>query len=161
MNIKTFVLAAGLVTVASSQAVAQGRTDSPNNGSGSALTSLVVYAPPTFVRLVSNSGGSGVGVIVRGPGGDVEVAADVYLQLGATLRGAISPSRTASLAQAFGGTPQATALAQALAALGSSKTGDNLAAAVRAYNAAVNAGPDTPPAGLVVARAFLAGFTEP
>lgn len=159
MNIKTFVLAAGLVTAVSSQAVAQGRTDSPNTGSGSALTGTVIFLPPTvFTSPVFGGGGT---VVVGGPAGTVEVTTPIANAIIEVItRGSAGQDNGAALTQAFGGGAQATALVQALQRLGTERSGASLAAAIRAYNAAVNAGPDTPPAGLVAVRAYLANIME-
>lgn len=160
MNLKNVVLAAGLVTAVSSQAVAQGRTDSPNTGSGSALTGTVIFLPPpVFVSpTVFSNGGT---VLVQGPNGAVEVSTPIANAILTVIaRGSAGGEQGAALVQAFGGGAQATALVEALARLGSERSGQSLAAAVRAYNAAVNAGPENPPAGLAAVRAFLANAMD-
>lgn len=153
MNIKTFAIAAGLVTVVSSQAVAQGRTDSPNTGSGSALTSTVVFNPmPVKMTATSN------GFTVRAVNGQrVTVTQEVGRALTALVSGnALSTEARSALVTSFGGGNAGGALVDAMAALASEGTPTALAAAIRAYNAAVNAGPENPPAGLIAARAYLA-----
>jgi hypothetical protein len=139
--------------------VAQGRTDSPSPGSGSALTGTVIFVPPP-VFLSPSVFSTGGTVTVPGPNGPVQVETPIANAILQVIERGAAGNQGPALTQAFGGGPQATALVEALARFGSERSSQSLAAAVRAYNAAVNAGPETPPAGLAAVRAFLANTIE-
>ncbi len=110
------------------------------------------------VNGVSTSFQAGGNVTTTVGGATVPVPATAAAQVGGTLSGNATQSAAfvSGLSGTIGSGP-ATALAQALQALGASPSFLTLVAAVNAYNAAVNALPAgaQPPAQLLAARAAL------
>lgn len=159
MKLSTLLFSAALVAAVSAPAAAQSCTDCPITGSGPSVTSTITFIPVVAVGTGAASGGS---VTVTGPGGAVQVSATAAAALNTALSGGtLSPEARTALVDSFGGSSnaQAGALADALVAFGASQTGANLGAAIQAYNNAVNAGPATPAAGLVMVRSVLSGTT--
>ncbi len=172
------LFAAALLAVASSVATAQTDFGSPI-GAGGGLGGAVA---PLGVPSVGNMPGSpasasaglgsarsafvaatGAGPTVANPaGGTVAVPPAIAQAVGAVLGGGATPAQVNAANAAFGGTPAAAALTQALQTLGGSggMNYSNVSNAVAAYNAAVDALPpgQAPGPGLLAARSVLAGI---
>lgn len=156
MKLSTILVAAGLVAAVSAAPVAaQTTTDGPGPVSGPAVTSTLVFIP----AIVAGGGGAAGGTItVMGPGGAVQVSAAAAAALNTALSGQpLSADARTALVDSFGGSSnnQAGALVDALVAFGASQNGPTFAAAMQAYNNAVNAGPANVPGGLVMVRGSL------
>jgi hypothetical protein len=170
---KHLLAAAALVAMASTVAIAQTDFGSPlgagagvggavapfgvpgaaGSGTAAGLTGPgavgLANARAAFASAASN------GVTVPNPaGGNVTLAQDAALALGAVLGGSATPAQSAALANALTGVPaaRATALVTALASLGSNASIGNLGNAISQYNAAI----DALPAGALPAPAMHA-----
>lgn len=168
MTFKTILFAAAVVAVASSTASAQ--TDNPGPGSGPALGGSVAplgVPGPGFAGLAGTArifAAASGGLTVPNPaGGDVLVPGDIATAIGGLLSGNPSEEQRAKAREAFGGTTAAGALVDALVAMGSSANANTVAAAVTAYNTAVQSLPagQNPGPGLLAVRSILAGFVQP
>jgi len=168
MQLKRIFIATLLVAAASSQGAAQ--TDNPNPGSGPSLGGSVAPSgvPGSgFAGLAGTAGtfaSAASGLTVSNPttGGEVAVPGNVAQAVGGVLGGSPSAGQRATASQAFGGNAAATALVDALVALGSNPNVSTVTAAIQAYNAAIQALPagESPSPGLLAARSVLAGFVQ-
>lgn len=167
MTFKTILFAAAVVAVASSTASAQ--TDNPITGSGPALGGSVAplgVPGAGFAGLAGTAGSfsaSSGGVTVPNPaGGSVSVPGNVATAIGGVLSGNPTPQMRATASEAFGGTTAASALVDALAAMGADPNPATVAAAIQAYNTAVQSLPagQNPGPGLLAVRSVLAGFIQ-
>jgi len=168
MQLKRTLIATLLLAGASSQGLAQ--TDNPNPGSGPALGGSVAPAgvPGTgFAGLAGTAGtfasaAGGLSVPNPSTGGEVAVSGNIAQAVGGVLSGNPSAGQRATASEAFGGTSAASALVDALVALGNNPNASTVTAAIQAYNAAVQALPagQSPGPGLLAARSVLAGFIQ-
>lgn len=155
---KRVVVGASLLVGLSSAAQAQFLTDAGSPlGAGGGLSGSVINfyggATGNYVVGLGNAwnhrAGWGDNQSFPGPDGSiVNVNAADFAAVAGVLRNGSSGVATA--AAAFGGTPAATALAQAFATLGQAQTAAAAIDAIRAYNAAL----DALPAGQAVPPVF-------
>ena len=169
MTMKKLLVAATAVALLSAPAVAQTDVGSPIGGGAGLGGSVAPLGVPggaasSFSALASefsNSDDDGVEV-VNPAGGTATLPAAAARAIGALLSGNGTAADVQTAAAAFGGTPAATALANALQAMGNSLSPETAAAAVNAHNAAVDALPAgaNPGPGLMASRQVLAGFVN-
>ena len=169
------------LTVAVAEAQSGGGSDftGPGGGGGGAGGAIapigVPVGPPVgpiapagvaaILGAASTFGGAGSGgVSVSNPaGGTVTVPAATARAIGAVLSGGGAPAAQSLMnVLAADGVPMgaAGALTRALATLGSNTSRANLVAAIEAFNAAIDAGPSTPPPSMLAIRFAIASASR-